>query len=162
MAIVEVQDVLLQGEGETFSGIVDTANVKKGMIIALGATGKGYVQPATTSANVVLGIALFDAEIGEEVTYVFSECTARVILAESQNITQGDRLTIGKTTIAAVDYIGEVAERTPGAFGDAYAKADANVILANLASDIGYAMESKTTGADVTAVLKIRFQGKRL
>lgn len=163
MAIVEVKEVILQGDADTRSAIVDTLAVKKGMILSVGATGAGYCQPAVAStAETVIGIALYDADVGDVVTYAMAPCIARVVLAESQTITEGERLAIGSTTISSVTTYGQVASRASTAFAATYDATNAGAVVGDLADDIGYALEDKTTGADATAVLKIKFEGRKL
>ena len=52
MAIAEVKEVILQGDADTRSAVVDTAAVTKGMIVSVGAGGDGYCQPAVASTEI--------------------------------------------------------------------------------------------------------------
>lgn len=141
------------------SGIVDTADVKKGMVLIKGATGAGYVQPATAAAAPILGVAFADAAIGERVTYIIAPCDVRVLLTESQTITAGDYLISAVIAIDGVTtpgYVGEVA--VPGNATAQATGTEVDTVRDFFLKKIGYALEDKSTTTDEGKVLKIRLQ----
>jgi hypothetical protein len=153
VANLERLSVVVEGENlpDTRSDIVDTVAVTKGMVLTRGAGGKGYCQPADADAEIILGIAMSDASIGEYVTYALPPFTARGIVAESQTVVVDNKLAVGKSTISGTGYLGQLkvlAEPT-----------DAASIINYMQRKVGTALESKTTGADGTAVIKFRFEG---
>lgn len=112
MALESILEPILQGEPQTYSFTVKAADVKKGMLVA--PYGDGQVQPATTG-DMVMGIAMFDADVDDELTVALmgTSYIARVILAENQTITMGAALGASSTTISGTTTKGRV-----GAFVD--------------------------------------------
>lgn len=140
------------------SGVVDTADVKKGMVLITGATGAGYVQPCTAGATTFKGIALDDKAIGGRVNYVIPPCDVRVMLSESQTIAVDDDLICATITIAGVvtpGHVGEIAKPAVAA-GAAPDKAEFDALVNYSLQKIGRAIEAKSTDPDVAKVLKIR------
>jgi len=118
MAIATVLDPIEKGEPVTDSATVETGNVVRGM--ALKRSSNGKVAPATAGTRVI-GIALYDAIIGEEVTYALTMSggfTARMLLTESQTITAGDPLCAGSITISGVTTNGLLTKQTDAVIAD--------------------------------------------
>ena len=160
MAIATIQEVVLEGEPRTYEGEVATANVVKGMALLQNDNKK--VEPAQAgSGNRLVGVALFDAAVGEKVTYAMPDghFIARMICAESQTISAGDALVAGSTTIGGVTTNGHVAKATDQTFSATVAKAEAEGLLADMKERLGYAVEDCTTGSDVASMIKVRFTG---
>ena len=116
MAIATVLEAVLQGEAyQTYSGTVKDQDVVRGMVLSV--HDNGEVKPATTGER-VRGIALFDAVIDEEVTYALVDegaFVARLLLTESQTVSDGDPLCAAPIVISGVTTIGLVAKQTDAA-----------------------------------------------
>lgn len=116
MAIATVLEAILQGEAyQTYSSTVETADVVRGMALKISDNGK--VAPATAGSRVV-GVALFDAIVGEEVTYALVDegaFVARMLLTESQTVEAGDPLKAASITISGVTTNGLLAKQTDAA-----------------------------------------------
>jgi len=113
MAIATVLEAILQGESyQTYSGTVKDQDVSRGMALAV--HDNGEVKPATTGER-VRGVALFDAVIDDEVTYALVDegaFIARMLLTESQTVTDGDPLCAAPIVISGVTTYGLLAKQT--------------------------------------------------
>jgi hypothetical protein len=165
MALIDLKRLtVLIGEQvyRTRSAIVDTADVRKGDVVIIGATGEGYLQPATADAsrNVFLGVSLEDVEIGKRCDFVVPPFDARVFLTESQTIGVGDPITTGTITIDGVTTPGFVKELTVPAVsaGANPTKAEFDALVAYTLQRIGKAISAVSTNADESKVVKVRFE----
>jgi len=159
MAIKEIIEPILQGEPQTYSKIVETEAVKKGMLLMK--SSKGKVKPATAAAKIV-GVAMMDAAIGEEVTFAIpgTDFIARLILAESQTIVEGDSIVAAVTTIAGVANNGEAGKMADVTFTAGGATGpEVSALVTQMRSFVGYSMEEISTGADETKAIKVRVKG---
>lgn len=116
MAIAEVLEEILQGEAyQTYSATVETENVLRGMALKISDNGK--VAPATAGTRVI-GVAKYDAIIGEKVTFAVvptGAFIARMLLTESQTVEAGDPLKAASITISGVTTNGLLAKQTDAA-----------------------------------------------
>ena len=174
MALESILEPILQGEPQTYSFTVKVADIKKGMIVSI--YDNGQVQPATVGDK-VLGIALFDAEVDDEVTIALmgTSYIARLIVGESQTINMGDRLGAGSTTISGTTTKGRVAKLATPTFTDLSLGAtpsgsdintavnalidEIDAAIGDLSEFVGYALEDKTTSSDAEAVIKVLVKG---
>ena len=119
MALIEILEEILQGEAyQTFSMEVMTENVKRGMAVAIADNGK--IRPAQAGDRVI-GVAKYDADIGEKCTFALTlsgAFVARMILTESQTVEAGDALKAGSMTISGVTTNGLVAKQTDAPIAD--------------------------------------------
>lgn len=163
MAIATVLEAILQGEAyQTYSGTVKVQDVVRGMVLSV--HDNGEVKPATTGER-VRGIALFDAAIDEEVTYALVDSgafVARLLLTESQTVSDGDPLCAAPIVISGVTTYGLVAKQADATIGATYAEAEVESILTQLKSFIGFALEDKTTTTDEAKVIKVLVKGASL
>lgn len=163
MAIAEIKQVIYTGEPRTYSAVVHVADVVKGCLLKQ--HDNGQVEAATAGSGTrVIGVALHDAAVGEEVTYAMpgDGFIARLICAESQTIEAGDALVVGSTAIGGVPTLGHVAKAADQTFSSSVAKAEAEGLLADLKERVGFAVEDCTTGADTASQILVRFVGPAL
>lgn len=159
MAIATMTEVVLTGEPRTYAGEA-YSDIVKGQLLKQ--HDNLSVEPATAGSGTrVIGVALMDADAGEQVTYAEpgSNFNARLICAESQTISAGDALVVGSTTISGTTTHGHVAKATDQTFSATVAQAEAEGLLADLKEVVGYAIEDCTTGSDVASLIKVRFTG---
>lgn len=159
VGLTDVGEVIYKGDSLNDAAIVATAAVTKGELLKQ--NDAGIVEPATAGSRVV-GIALYDADIGDEVTYAIPEgdLAVRAICAESQTISEGDSLTVGSSSISGVTYLGQVAKATDTTFTAGGAKGtEVDAFVTQLRGFVGYALEDCTTTADQNKVIKILLRG---
>jgi hypothetical protein len=162
VGLTDVKEVILEGEALHHSGTVITGAVTKGQLLKI--NDAGIVEPATAGARVV-GVALDNAEVGEPVTYAVggTRFAARMILAESQTVSEGDALTVASSSISGVTYLGQVGKATDTTFTTGGAKGtELDAFLLQMRGFVGYALEDKTTAADTNKVIKVLFVGANI